>query len=303
MSRHALVRLKWVATIIPAVTVFLYETVRHSLLAHLLPTTYGNLIVGVIALILAYGFSTAIFRVVERLQMGELARSREVVTLTAIVQERERLSRELHDGLAQLVAYVLLRLDTVRELVDTGRRKEALAELDHLHAAADDLYADIRESIAGLRIRVAEMGLSAALREYLDTFEERQGLAVDLRVEGLPPVLSPLVGFQLLRIVQEALANVRKHARATHAWVALTCPEPRLLRLVIGDNGRGFDPAAHPDGQRSFGLATMRERAASLGGALRVESRPGAGARVIVTVPFRDGKGRGNDGTLAGAAR
>lgn len=304
ITQRQLTRLKWLTTLAPTFAVFLYETVRHDLFDRWFPTAYGNLLVGLLTLVLAYGFSELVFGVVERLQRRALARSREVAALQAVVEERERLSRELHDGLAQLVAYVLVRLDTVRELVATSRQREAAVELERLRAAADDLYADVRESITGLRARVAERGLLPALLDYLEEYEERYAIAVDLQAGAVSRELPPLAGLQLFRIVQEALANVRKHAGAQRAWVAFASPEPSVLRMVIGDNGRGFDPFAAVRAEpRSFGLAIMRERAASLGGTLTIESRPGDGTRVVVAVPFGQTAAEVEDGSLAAPAR
>ncbi len=301
-TRRELTRLKWFTTIVPAVVIFLYETVRHDFLDHLLPVATGNLLVGLLALVLAFAFSEFVFRIIERLQAQAVARSREVATLTAVVQERERLSRELHDGLAQLVSYLLVRLDTVQALVEGSRREEAIAELEQLRAVADHLYADVRESITGLRSRVAERGLLPALQDYTDEFEERYALGVTLEAGVLPDRLPPLVGLQLFRIVQEALTNVRKHARARHVRVALTMPRADLLQVVIADDGQGFDPAS-ARGERSYGLVSMRERAESLGGSFQIESRPGCGTRVTVTVPIDRLACGAMDGTLAGITR
>jgi signal transduction histidine kinase len=99
-----------------------------------------------------------------------------------------------------------------------------------------------------------------------------------------------VVGSQLFRIAQEALANVRKHARAGRAWASIRHPQPAVLVLEIGDDGVGFDPERVPRGTASaFGLASMRERAEVLGGTFRVDSAPGAGTRITVRVPLDSG--------------
>lgn len=284
LSARRMAQLKWLTTIVPAVAVFVYETVRHDLLEHRFPTPYGNLMVGLLTLGLAFGFSQIVFGIVARLQGQAVARNRDLAALNAIVAERGRLSRELHDGLAQLVAYTIVRLDTVADLLAARREADAQAELARLRSVADDLYADIRESIAALRTRLSERGLPATLRDYLDAFEERHDIAVDLRDGDLAAGLSPLVGYQLLRIVQEGLANVRKHAQAGHAWVCFASPQPGWLTLTIGDDGRGFD-SAMPVSKSSVGLTMLRERAESLGGSASVESTPGQGTRIAVTFP------------------
>ena len=304
-SHQRITQLKWLTTVAPAAAVVLYETLRGGLTDDGLRSPWAYLLVGLVAVLLAWGFSELVFGVVERLEAQALERSREVAALGAMMGERERLGRELHDGLAQLVAYLLVRIDTVTGLVNADRRPEAVAELERLRGVADDLYADVRESISGLRTRVSERGLLPAVHEYLEEFEERHGVAVRLQAEGLPSALPPLAEFQLFRIMQEALANVRKHSGAQQAWVSFACREPDALVMVVGDYGQGFDPAevlGKPG--RSYGLATMRERAASVGGSFRVESRRGAGTRVTVELPIgRQGAEEVHDAAAAALAR
>jgi two-component system, NarL family, sensor histidine kinase DegS len=304
--RRELVQLKWLSTVVPGAAVLLYETVRYEILEHLLPGVapqVGNTIVAVLVLLLTYAFASFVFRVVERVRADAVRLGREVAALHAVMDERARLSRELHDGLAQLVAFLLVRLDTVADLVQRDQRAAALGELERLRDVADDLYVDVRETIAGLRSRVAERGLVAALRDYVDEFDERYGLPVTLETEGRAPPVPDLVGMQLFRVVQEALANVRKHARARRAWVRLRQPAPDRLELEVGDDGVGFDPTPAPRAMgHAFGLASMRERADALGGTLRVETAPGSGTRVLVTVPLEPGQGQHEEEPRAGVA-
>ena len=105
-----------------------------------------------------------------------------------------------------------------------------------------------------------------------------------------------------MRVIQEALANVRKHAQAHHVWISFTQPEKRVLRMIIRDDGQGFDRQAvvATGGKLSFGLASMRERAESLDGALAVESQPGEGTRIELTIPLTS---KALNGLLAPAAR
>ena len=116
-----------------------------------------------------------------------------------------------------------------------------------------------------------------------------------------------LVGMQLFRIVQEALANVRKHAHARRAWVSLRHPKLGVLELEIGDDGVGFDPAHAPRSTtRSFGLASMRERAELLGGALEIVSAPDSGTQVLVSIPLEPGQRQDEEerhAAVASAAR
>jgi signal transduction histidine kinase len=242
-------------------------------------------------------FTLVVAYVVARLAFGALddargrtrARAREVEALDALVRERERLSRELHDGTAQLLAYVLMRTETVGQLVAAARRDDALAELEGLRAMAHDLYVDGRETISGLRTRVVERGLAPALREYAADFGERHELDVSIEIDDVLQT-PPLVAFHLFRVAQEALANVRKHAHAQHVRLEAR-RSPSTLTLTVVDDGRGFDPSRPPAasglaGRDRFGLDTMRERAEVLSGAFSVDSQPGGGTRVVVAVPF-----------------
>jgi signal transduction histidine kinase len=154
---------------------------------------------------------------------------------------------------------------------------------------ADELYTDIRESISGLRARVADRGLIPALRDYAEEFEERHGIAVSLRADRPPSELSTLAELQLFRIVQEALTNVRKHAGARSASISLAQTTQDAFEIVVADDGVGFSPPASVARARALGVAGMRERAESLGGTLEVESEPGSGARVVVRIPSAGG--------------
>jgi signal transduction histidine kinase len=226
-----------------------------------------------------------------------------VATLNAVLEERARLSRELHDGFAQLVAYLLVRIDTVEALVGARRDEEAMTELERMRSVTDDLYQDVRESISELRTRVSERGLPATIRDYVDAYEDRHDLTVHIEGDSAANGLSPLIAFQLLRIVQEALANVRKHAHARNAWIMFSRLDGNRLQMTVADNGQGFDPDAAPvEGSRkSFGLASMRERAASLEGELMLDSRLGGGTRIVVSVPLKGGAGGSKRGSLAPA--
>ena len=311
ITHRKLLLFKWLMVLIPPATVavgHLTLTVGHSLqhnTAGLAETLLVTSLVTLLALVLAYLFVETLFKVLRRLQAEASAREQEILTMNAVMQERERLSRELHDGVAQLVADLLLRLDTIKELVEADRPQEAGAELERLHGVADEIYEDIGESIAGLRTNVAERGLVRALQDYVDQFEERHQIPTSLRTDDaglahqLSDQLSPLAALQLFRVVQEALTNIRKHAAAREATVTLMSDRPGQLKVVIADDGQGFTPGSQRNGQvpqrgdakqrpdgtrRSLGLTSMRERVETLGGTLRVNSQPGSGTQVTVTV-------------------
>lgn len=205
----------------------------------------------------------------------------------AVAQERLRLAHEMHDGLAQVLGYVSTKAQAVREFLRAGRAEEAARQLDQLAAAAREVYSDVRESIIGLRSvsgAGAEWRLVEALGEYVASWQGQSGVVCRLQVDGglhFPPV----VELQLLRIVQEALANVRKHAQARRVEVDLEVRDGTLL-LTVADDGVGFNPG---ELRRSefprFGLSTMRERAESIGGRFEIGSSPSGGTLVKLELP------------------
>ncbi len=203
----------------------------------------------------------------------------------AVTQERSRIAREMHDGLAQILAYLSLELQRLEALAgqaDTGELAAALRlALERVRAA----QADVRENIASLRTTLAgEMRLLPALQQYLDEYGIQTGIEATLAVD-VPgnPKLSPLAEVQLVRVIQEALTNVRKHAHARAVRVQIGQSDHTLQVQVI-DDGCGFAQAGSPAGH--FGLQTMRERVQGIGGQLQVESQPGAGTRVQMSVPL-----------------
>jgi signal transduction histidine kinase len=229
-----------------------------------------------------------------------LAREQDIQTMSAVMQERERLSRELHDGAAQLVADLLLRLDTIKELVEADRPQEAEAELERLHGVADEIYEDIGESIAGLRTNVTERGLVRALQDYVDQFEERHQIPTSLRTDDAADQLSPLAALQLFRLIQEALTNVRKHAAAHQATVTLMSDGSGQLKVVIADDGQGFIPGSQRNGKaRRLGLTTMRERVEALGGSFQVTNQPGLGTQVSASIPIPPSRSENTHAALA----
>jgi signal transduction histidine kinase len=299
MTYRRLLLFKWFLVLIPPAAV----TVHHVVLGHAeedLHTLLVTVVVTCLSVVLSYTFVEALFRVLRHLLAEAQAREQELLTMNAVMHERERLSRELHDGVAQLVADVLLRLDTIQELVATDRRREANAELERLRGVADEIYGDIEESIAGLRSDVTVRGLVRAIRDYLDQYEERYQILTNLQADDAADQLSPLASLQIFRFVQEALTNVRKHAAAREATVSLTTDGVGQLTVTIADDGQGFVPGSQGNSTaRPLGLTSMRERVASLGGTFQVESQPGMGTYVVAAVPTS--RTRKDDGNAAPA--
>jgi PAS domain S-box-containing protein len=207
----------------------------------------------------------------------------------AAVQERERVARELHDGLGQVLGFVKMQAQAAQGLIATDPGA-AESHLVRLAAVAQDAHADVREYILGAGMAEGDApGLLVPLRRYLERFSAAYGLSVELAVgpELGDGAFGPAAQLQLLRIVQEALTNARKHARAEHVQVKLSASNG-AVEVVVADDGQGFDPAqVAGDGQR-FGLRFMRERAAEVGGTVEVRSAPGRSTQVVVRVPRHD---------------
>jgi signal transduction histidine kinase len=217
------------------------------------------------------------------------ARLHERVLDSAVIEERLRLARELHDGLAQVLGYVNTQTLALATLLDSGRIAAAREELEAMREVTVREYGDVREAILGLHVPgTHHAGLRAALDRYLAAFGRMTGIDVRLDADAYAevPPLPASAEIQLVRIVQEALSNVRKHAEAMTATVRLTSGGG-TLRLEIEDDGRGINPArAGGNGWPRFGMQTMRERAKAIGGEFSIISAPDRGALVSVELPL-----------------
>ncbi len=208
------------------------------------------------------------------------------VQTMAIAEERFRLAREIHDGLAQTLSALGWELEHLQGLLQRGDTAVAAEILAGARQALREATLDVREAIDGLRLASDHpQGLPGALAEYVADFADRTGIEIQFQIGDAVGPLSPVAELQLLRIVQESLTNVRKHAAAQHARVALN-GAPDQVELTIVDDGKGFDPYA-PRGRQHVGLTGMRERAHSLGGRLTLATSPGQGTRITVTVPLQ----------------
>lgn len=208
----------------------------------------------------------------------------EQATLVALVEERNRLAREVHDTLAQELSGITLQLEAADALLDTAPER-ARSRLQQALLRTRESLAEARRSVLDLRTGPLErLDLPRALAELAARIREESNLAVDVNVEIGERRLPSRYEQALYRIVQEALANVRRHARANSATVELTADED-ALRLRISDDGVGFDEASTTKSPEHFGLISMQERAHLLGGSMWVCSEPGKGTTIEVRVP------------------
>jgi signal transduction histidine kinase len=214
----------------------------------------------------------------------ENARLHEQVQRLAIVEERERIGRDLHDGIIQSIYAVGLSLEDVPELM-ADEPEEARARVERAIDSLDQSIRDIRNFIFGLRPELLEQaGLVGGLAALADEFRVNSMIDVDLSSETEEPILPREVITQLLSIAREALSNIARHSKATQGRIEVQAAD-RTVRLIVSDNGVGFDPG-RSRGPGHQGLVNMRDRTASLGGNLDVQSTSGAGTRIIVSVPY-----------------
>jgi signal transduction histidine kinase len=206
----------------------------------------------------------------------------------AMTEERARISREMHDGLLQVLGYLSVQMQTLEAFARKGNSDKLLSELCKARESIKSAQADVRENVLSLRTTLSgDLGLISSLQDFCEEFGIQTG--IDTHFESAidrPPRLSPLAEAQLVRIVQESLANVRKHSHARSVRVGLDATD-RSVRVTVSDDGIGFD--SRPS-KEHFGLQTMRERAESVNGALEVVSEIHAGTRVELTLPLVEDK-------------
>ncbi|BEU94843.1 type IV pili methyl-accepting chemotaxis transducer N-terminal domain-containing protein [Acidovorax sp. DW039] len=201
----------------------------------------------------------------------------------AVAQERSLIARELHDSIAQSLAFLKIQTQLLRDAVtkgDTAKRDLSMAELD---VGVRECYSDVRELLVHFRTRTSEEDIEAALRATLSKFEHQTGMLTALSMSGHGLPLPPDVQIQVLHMVQEALSNVRKHAGASR--VELRVERHPRWRFEVQDDGVGFDVAQVPPDSLHVGLGIMRERAQRIGAVVQVHSRSGQGTRVCIELP------------------
>jgi signal transduction histidine kinase len=235
------------------------------------------------------GFLLAVSSVIRRLRVGSDDAKAEVANLRgdlALAQERARLSREIHDGVGNSLAGAVLRLEMSARV-----REKTLGEPDETVDVLKEEAGALREVMTGVRDwtfhnrpwSTEGVPASVALQTEADRLARRTGLSVSVEGAGLLDALPEPARIAALRIVQESLTNVAKHAGARSATIQLA-RDGGTLTLTVADDGAGFDAGIAGAG---VGLDSMRERAVGIGGTLAVESAPG-GTTVILTIPLRN---------------
>ena len=218
----------------------------------------------------------------------------------AVLEERDRLAREIHDSIAQVLGYLHLKSRAAANVVAEGDGTHAAEDLREISDLAHEAYVDVREAILGLRDSVSpSRDLIGTLSQYVSKFSRQTGIAARFEQDGPDSRLNPNAEVQLVRVIQEALTNVRKHAKANNALVRMNAQVDSGC-FTIEDDGCGFDLKRLESGEgRQIGIQTMRERVERVGGTIAVESTPGAGTRVKIELPIGEERGRNGNRTTA----
>ncbi len=203
----------------------------------------------------------------------------------AVVRERGLVAQGLHDSLAQGLNFLNLQLQMLDAAVKRGDQAEIDEILPLLRTGVDESYQDVRELLTNFRTKLSQGDLQAGIEDTVARFRRQTGIETELRFgPGAGAPLAPDEQLQVLFILQEALSNVRKHSEASH--VRIDVANDRDFSLVIADDGQGYDPAEVAErGESHVGLHIMRERAARMRAVIKLESQPGAGTRVALTLP------------------
>lgn len=261
-------RIGWLAISLPALLVGIFEFLRHRWLEHALPGPWGNVIGALLVAAGVFGFIQYFTRAVRETEQA-LGRSR---AEAAVLAERHRIGREMHDGVAQVLFHLRVQLQETERLVARGDLEGARAGLTTVQHHVGAAYDQVRAAISDLKQQAGAEDAAEALQRAAGRAAQDLGLSVSLDVAQLPP-LNPTAQQHLAAIVLEAMSNARRHGGATTVKITAS-----RTGLTISDNGSGFDTRRpRTDG---FGLMIMEERAHIMGAQLRIESHPGTGTQV-----------------------
>lgn len=270
-------QLLWLAIGTPALLVGAFEFTRHRWLDHQLHGFWGNALVSLVVAAGVAIFTHYFFWLVTRAE-ETLGRVR---AEAAVLAERHRIGREMHDGVAQALFHLRVRLQEAGRRVEQGELGPVKLELERLEQTVGDAYDQVRHVISDLKEQVAVEDMREALLRGVERTATELELALRIDLAEMPPMRGKALQ-HLVAILSEAMSNARRHGGATA--VSITSESQRL---VITDNGRGFDPRQSAE-RAGFGLMIMAERGRMFGAEVTVDSSLGQGTRVTI-----DWKGAG----------
>jgi two-component system nitrate/nitrite sensor histidine kinase NarX len=217
------------------------------------------------------------------LENARLIRENLLVTLTS---ERRMMATEMHDSLAQTLAYMKMRMVLLHDAVQKNEQEKSLKYLNDVSQATESAYSSLRELLSNFRTRMDPNGLLHALHETVDNFLDKTGITLDFSNHALDIHLTADQEVQVFRIVQEALANIGKHSQAKHAHLVIDRKDNEYV-VTVEDDGEGIGSGSTSNKSMHFGLNIMRERAQRLNGKIKIEDKAGQGTRVQLTFPAK----------------
>ncbi|MEO8506781.1 MAG: type IV pili methyl-accepting chemotaxis transducer N-terminal domain-containing protein [Betaproteobacteria bacterium] len=203
----------------------------------------------------------------------------------AVAQERTFIARELHDSIAQSLAFLKIQVQLMRDALGTGDAQRVQRVLEEIDTGVRESYGDVRELLVHFRTRTHGEDIEPALQTTLRKFEHQSGMKATMQMQGHGMPLAPDLQIQVLHVVQEALSNVRKHSQAERVW--LEVQQQPQWRFEVRDDGVGFLPDTGRTDETHVGLRIMAERADRIGATLDVVSTPGRGTSIVLTLPPR----------------
>ena len=264
---------------------------------YFLPLDYHNRTLGILCIELntlpfdnSDYFKTLIIRLGEHLGIAiEKARVDLESRRMLIMQERSLIANELHDSLAQTLASLRFQVRVLDEMLQPTSEFQSIRGIEQVENSLDEAYSDLRELIAHCRTPINKQGLMPAIEKLISRFRKETGMHVLLQKEWHHSDLPPNMEMHLFRIIQEALNNIRKHSDANNVRVMLRCNDNGHHHVLVENDGVGFEtPTSSEHPGKHLGLTIMRERAAHLGGKLRIESEPDEGTRIELHFKYND---------------
>lgn len=271
-------KMKWIAAIVPAICIGLFEFARHKFL-HVISMDWGNVLVAVLTGVIFIVFSHGIFALMENLY-GKLQQEKQE---TAVLQERYRIARNLHDSIAQSLFYMNVKIMEIETAWKNNQKP--LSAIKELREAIRFSDTELRQHIFALQTVALEdnINLITAIQKHLRQYEAQTGAKTEFIISCDNEI--PFNAYerkQLFHIFQELLFNIRKHAAATQVSVSLS-ESDKAFTMTIADNGKGFVAAANCGQKKSFGYKMLEQDIRSIGAGLSLTSFPGAGTTVTVT--------------------
>lgn len=272
--------LKWTGILGPGLIAGLFETLRHDYFDAWLSATYGNLATSFLVVVASGLLLGQVFRLMERSEHA----LRVAETRNSVLHERDRIARDLHDGVSQSIFYLNVKVQEIEKSLRS--RHGSLGHEDdfnEVRGVLGGLYDTVRQTIFELKGTqgLGEAEFTVAIRKYLSDFEDQFGMETHVHcLEHICSPECPELEIELFRILQEGLFNAWRHSGVDSVGIWLTS-SPEYIHLKVQDSGRGFEPhrAPGPKGGH-FGLSLIRERAERLGGKLEIQSRPREGTTV-----------------------